>query len=361
MDYASIINMLIEPTVIEGYQLSNILWDKDLRDFGLFIIQVLTLIFLIIYVWKTWEMASSTKDSAIASEKMIAEMKEARDQESAPYVVPYIKIEQHMMYFGIKNIGKTVANDIKINVDPELKCTILGNKAEDISLIKKGISSLPPGHELKTMFAVSYDYLNRPDLPMSYSVKLTYTGGIQKRPREYEQVLDLSVYNGMIPGDEKKLGDVVKELENLSKFNQKTSESLHDLDEDLAKGIWLKNPDFFLLFVHIDSSTWKSTAISKLRELKILLSEISKEYGYSFSKYTKYRIVVLASQLLVVSSNYPTGIDSEICIGLESLALEMFKFSDSLFFFLRNKTEGFDQELNKYNDIINDLIKRISV
>jgi hypothetical protein len=81
----------------------------------LFIVQVLGLLFLGIYVWKTWQMASSTKDSVKASEKMIMEMKETRDKESAPYVVPYININQHMMFFGIKNIGKTVAKNIKNN------------------------------------------------------------------------------------------------------------------------------------------------------------------------------------------------------------------------------------------------------
>ena len=102
------------------YQLSNIFWDKDLRDTGLFVIQFLGLIFLAIYVWKTWQMASSTKDSVKTSEKMIEEMKEARDQETAPYVVPYFNISQHMMSFGIKNIGNTVAKNIRINIEPEV-------------------------------------------------------------------------------------------------------------------------------------------------------------------------------------------------------------------------------------------------
>ena len=70
-------------------------------------------------------MASATRDSAKASEKTIQEMKEARDQESAPYVVPYININKHMMFFGIKNTGKAVAENIKLNLEPELKSSIL--------------------------------------------------------------------------------------------------------------------------------------------------------------------------------------------------------------------------------------------
>ena len=45
----------------------------------LFIVQVLSLGFLGIYVWKTWQMAASTKESVEASEKMIAEVRETRD------------------------------------------------------------------------------------------------------------------------------------------------------------------------------------------------------------------------------------------------------------------------------------------
>jgi len=71
-------------------------------------------------------MASSTRESAKASEKMIEEMKDARDQESAPYVVPYININKHMIFFGIKNIGKSVAKNIKIKVEPDLKSSIFG-------------------------------------------------------------------------------------------------------------------------------------------------------------------------------------------------------------------------------------------
>ena len=89
----------------------NDLWDnRELVLFiiqvSLFIVQLLSLGFLALYVWKTWQMASSTREAAKASQKMIEEMKDARDQESAPYVIPYININKHIMFFGIKNIEK---------------------------------------------------------------------------------------------------------------------------------------------------------------------------------------------------------------------------------------------------------------
>jgi hypothetical protein len=141
-----------------------------------------------------------------------------------------------------------------------------------LQLIKNGVSSLPPGHEIGTIFDVSHVYLNRDDFPMSYFVRITYSGGLQDEQREHEQVLDLSIYKDLIPDEEKKLDDVTKELENLCKYNEKISENLKRIDENLAEGIWLKNPDLNLSDTLLDSASWKSITISKLRELKILLS-----------------------------------------------------------------------------------------
>ena len=212
----------------------------------LFIVQLLSLGFLALYVWKTWQMASSTRESAKASEKMIEEMKDARNQESAPYIVPYININKHMMFFGIKNIGKTVAKNIKLEIEPELKQHI-GN-IKEISLIKNGLSSLPPGHEVGTQFAVSHIYLNKADSPKKYLVKITFLGGLsnEQRKYEYEQILDLSVYHDIIPDEDKRLSDIVKELENLSKNNIKIGENLEKINENLVEGIWIKNPDLFM-------------------------------------------------------------------------------------------------------------------
>ena len=216
----------------------NDLWDnRELVLFiiqvSLFIVQLLSLGFLALYVWKTWQMASSTREAAKASQKMIEEMKDARDQESAPYVIPYININKHIMFFGIKNIGKSVAKNIKIKIEPELKSSMFEDKIRDLSLIKNGISSLPPGHELGTMFDVSHIYLNRDDFPMSYSVKVSYEVGLHKETREYEQVLDLGVYKDIIPNDDMNLEDVVKRLEELSKYDKKISEELEKLEKTI--------------------------------------------------------------------------------------------------------------------------------
>jgi hypothetical protein len=57
-----------------------------------------------------------------------------------------------------------------------------------------------------------------------------------KEPRDYEQILDLSVYKDMIPDDEMNLDDVVKSLEDLSKYDKKISEELEKLEKSIARG-----------------------------------------------------------------------------------------------------------------------------
>ncbi|RJS85980.1 hypothetical protein CW713_00895 [Methanophagales archaeon] len=58
---------------------------KEIVDIILAIVQIGTLIALIIYVIKTWQMASASKKSTEISEEILKEMKESRDQEIAPY------------------------------------------------------------------------------------------------------------------------------------------------------------------------------------------------------------------------------------------------------------------------------------
>ena len=337
----------------------NDFWNQ--KEFALqiliFIVQVLSLLFLGVYVWKTWQMASSTKASVKASEKMIAEMRETRDQESAPYVVPFININHHMMYFGIKNIGKTVAKNIKLEIEPELKQHI-GN-IKDISLIKNGLSSLPPGHEIGTKFAVSHIYLKQADSPKKYLVKITFLGGLSNEQREYEQILDLSVYHDLIPDEDKRLIDLVKELENLSNNNIKIDKNLEKINENLAEGIWIKNPDIFLQNDKGDSKSWKSIAISKLSELKLILSWMLEESDDFPPKNTQIRMNSLAMQLSIISSNYSTNFSSKINEGIISLVPDIIKFSESMHFVYGRKLDGFNEEIVKHNAAIDDLIKLI--
>lgn len=65
---------------------------KDTIDYLLFAIQVITLIGLYIYVYKTWYIAVANEKSAQISERVLSEMQATREQEIEPYVVAYFDI-----------------------------------------------------------------------------------------------------------------------------------------------------------------------------------------------------------------------------------------------------------------------------
>lgn len=71
------------------------------------VVQFLSLIFLIIYVIKTWEMAAATRVAAEATQGSVAEMREARDQQTAPYIIVYFDVPfgTSLIYLVVKNIG----------------------------------------------------------------------------------------------------------------------------------------------------------------------------------------------------------------------------------------------------------------
>ena len=114
------------------------------------VIQGATLIVVIIYTIYTARMTSAARASVEAANNTIKEMKEAREQENAPYIVVYFDIPQNkpLIYLIIKNVGKSIATDVKFTFTPSLSSNVFKN-INDTPLIKNGISSLPPNYELR--------------------------------------------------------------------------------------------------------------------------------------------------------------------------------------------------------------------
>jgi hypothetical protein len=96
---------------------------------ALLIIQIPTLIALIVYVIKTWEMATATRKAAEAAQSTLLEMREARDQETAPYVIAYFDVpnDTRSLDLVIKNIGKSMATNVTVSFDPQLKLELWRN------------------------------------------------------------------------------------------------------------------------------------------------------------------------------------------------------------------------------------------
>jgi hypothetical protein len=164
----------------------------------------------------------------------------------------------------------------------------------------------------------------------------------------------------MISDDDMSLDDVVKRLEDLSKYDKKIAEELEKMEESLSNGIWIKNPGPCISYSQMDCGSWKSIAASKLRELKAVLERMPSDSRYAFSRDNKNRMDNIICQLLVIASNYPIEADFRIGEDLNTFAFGVLEFSRSLPFLIGRVSEGFDKEISKILTDIENLIKRFA-
>jgi hypothetical protein len=215
--------------------------NKEKMDFILFIAQVLSLISLIVYVIKTWYMASATRKSAEAAEKTLQEMKEVRDQETAPYVIVYLDSPYgtSFIYLIVKNTGRTIAKNVRIAFNPSLRSSS-NDIFDEMPMIKHGIASLAPGQELRTFFDSAISYYGREDLPLHITARISYCGGLKAGERSYEQTLDLQAFRDLLYTVEKGMNDLVRQVEEVAKSASKSHSDLQQIAQTLLEGMGLE-------------------------------------------------------------------------------------------------------------------------
>ncbi len=202
---------------------------------ALLIIQIPTLIALIIYVIKTWEMASATRKSTEIAEKSLHEMREQRDAEIAPYVVAYLDGQgaiNGILYLVIKNTGKTVAKNVKIVFDPPLQ-TKFPDLLEKV-LPPDGISSIPPNYEIKTTLDNFVTY--KKSGPMAFTVTITYSGGISNKLREDKFHIDLELFRGIVYSIESNPpSETAKAIQELQSSTESLVGELQKISDAISK------------------------------------------------------------------------------------------------------------------------------
>jgi hypothetical protein len=201
----------------------------------LFFVQILSLIFLIIYVVKTWEMASATRKAAEATEKSVLEMREHRDAEIAPYVVASLDEQRPIngiLSLVIKNTGKTVAKNVKLIFDPPLQTRY--PDLLDWVLPSEGIPSIPPGYEIRTTLDNFVAY--KKTGPMKFTVTVTYFGGINNNVREDSYHIDLMLFRGIVHSVENKPpSETEKALQKLQRSTESIAGDFWKISEGISR------------------------------------------------------------------------------------------------------------------------------
>lgn len=227
---------------------STVYWD----DWVLFFVQVSTLVFLMIYVWKTWEMATATRAAAEASSAAAIEAKEARMEALAPRMMVYFSPEQiHLAEVVVENIGAGTAANVKFAFEPPLQAS--GSSFDANRFFESVKPIIPPRFRMLHGVDTWTSYL-RGNLPHRYDVRITYTG--KENGREYDEVhvLDIDAIAHRMEFGKKGIEDLIKEVEKIPKI---LDDNLNKIDSHLG----LAN---MLNLHHID-----------VRPLRDIISEIS--------------------------------------------------------------------------------------
>lgn len=296
--------------------------DEAMQQTILFFVQILSLAFLIIYVVKTWEMASATRKAAEATEKSVFEMRETRDQETAPFIVVYfdIPIGSGLIYLVVKNIGRTVATQVKLTFTPPL-CTSDNNPPlAEMNFIKKGIGAMPPNYEIRTLFDSSAAYFGNDELPLEYSVNISYYGGIESKQRVIEQPLDLSANKGILYIRHKNMDNLVSEVERLVRESREIRSAANNIASSLEQGIFITNASLAITKLEPDMKNWKKSLWAKLNEFENIWTisyRDERERGVGQNR-LQQQAIIIGRQILTLMANKIDNIPTDT---LESVAL----------------------------------------
>lgn len=197
---------------------------------ALLIIQIPTLIALIVYVIKTWEMATATREAAEAAQNTLLEMREARDQETAPYVIAYFDVpnDTRSLDLVIKNIGKSMATNVTVSFDPQLKLRDPYENMLARVLPPEGIPSIPPDYEIRTALDFFMNY-KQSGLPMKFTIDVSYQGGIRKEKRSATYNSDLTLFRGNVYTLEPSIKDITEEIKRLVSTQKNIVENLQQI------------------------------------------------------------------------------------------------------------------------------------
>jgi hypothetical protein len=158
---------------------------------ALLVIQTLTLIALIAYVWKTWEMADATRKAAEAAASSVEEMRRGRREASDPRVAVYFASpSSSLSEIVIENFGETTATNVTFDFVPPLQSS--ENHAFGVQFFATP-KTLPPRSRLQHAFDTWPEYFDA-KLPKKYEVRVRYQRLGEDVVREELHVLDAAAF-----------------------------------------------------------------------------------------------------------------------------------------------------------------------
>ncbi len=338
---------------------------KENLEIVISIAQILILVTLIIYVIKTWRLSTATQAAAEIFALSLQVMKEAKDQEIAPYIVVYFDIahEDKIIFLVVKNIGKSTARDVRIQFKPKL----IGNSGEDISelsIIKNGIPYLSPNQEIRTFVdSTTAFFFERIDQPLTYELKISFFGGLKDSQRITDQVLDLTADKRLSTIVQSAGLNLINEVEKDSQNIERINKELSILNGTVAGGHQLRST-FTPALLKTGDDSWQNVVTMRLLEFKNLWSSL---YGGKREKLLqpflgkiKNRLSHITDQLLVTISMSSPDTDEELKNQVLDLVAKMADLNSIRVYLDDARTvSAFNASGDKILSIIEELVVKI--
>lgn len=153
---------------------------------------------------------------AAAALRQVRQAQRAYEEDSRPYVMVDFDFSSVIVYLTIKNIGKTIARDVRITFDQRLTTT-LNHPADlnNLAVFREPIPLMAPGRSMRLLFDSFPARANRDDLPMAYTVQLGYSDSTGRKYDDPSYRLDLMAYADTLtpPKGMDELVDAVEKLQ----------------------------------------------------------------------------------------------------------------------------------------------------
>jgi hypothetical protein len=157
--------------------------------------------------------------AALFARAQVREARELRAEQARPFVVVDFELDRRpLINLVVANLGKTMARNTRITVDPPLRSTVydsFGSPIGKLKLFTEVVPSLAPGKRIVLLFD-SVPQRTEAGLPDSYQVRLSYEwdGG---RPIVDTQRLDLDLYRHQRLVWQDTIHDVSKTLKQIER------------------------------------------------------------------------------------------------------------------------------------------------
>jgi len=159
--------------------------------------------------------------AAVASWQVF-EARELRREQNRPFVVVDFDVDGgYLIYLEVMNLGTSLARDVRIEIDQPLESAI-DIEISKLKMLNEGIATLAPGKKYRAFFDMGFRrHEDRPDLPMSYIARVSYTDEKGKRPFNETLSLDLDQYMEIRAVTRHGLHDIHSQLDKIGKTLEK--------------------------------------------------------------------------------------------------------------------------------------------